>query len=401
MPYKFRVRDSLGKIQEGILDVENRDAASDALAREGLAVLTLEECDEDDDEAPLLSRGISQKDVIYTTSQLAIMVDTGITLSSALESLLKQEANLRLKAVLTELKSRVEAGEDFSVALARFPKHFDKTFVALVKASEQTGTLGDMLERIANYMRSDLETRGKVKAALAYPGVMLGVAIGVTAFLLTYVMPKFTPLFQKRGTKLPTPTVVLMALSESIINYWYVWLGVGVALLIGFLYFRTTELGRRTIDWIKINFPIIGGMVRKVIISRCIKTLGTMVKSGVSMLDALKLTAEVSGNTYYREAWLGVVDQVTEGRKICDALNGSTLFPSTLVQMISSGEETGRLDDVLQKVSSFYDRELELHIKTTTSLIEPCMIVIMGFVVGGIAMSLLLPIFQLSRPDKH
>jgi type IV pilus assembly protein PilC len=213
-------------------------------------------------------------------------------------------------------------------------------------------------------------------------------------------MPKFTPLFQKRGTKLPTPTIVLMALSDSILNYWYVWLGTIVALIIGFLYFRRTELGRRTIDWIKINFPVTGGMVRKVIISRSIKTLGTMVRSGVSVLEALRLTAEVSGNIYYRQAWLHVVEQVTEGRKICDALQGNALFPGTLVQMISSGEETGRLDDVLQKVSGFYDRELELHIKTTTSLIEPVMIVLMGFVVGGIAMSLLLPIFQLSRPMK-
>jgi type IV pilus assembly protein PilC len=399
MSYKFRARDNLGKIHEGTLDVDDRDAAAQSLAREGLAVLTLDEAD--DDDSPLFSRGISQKDVIYTTSQLAIMVDTGITISSALENLLRQETNPRLKVVLDDLKSRVEAGEDFSDALARFPRYFDKTFVALVKASEQTGTLGEMLDRIANYLRSDLETRGKVKAALAYPGVMLAVAIGVTAFLLVYIMPKFTPLFQKRGTKLPTPTLILMALSDSMLQHWYVWLGAIVAIVVGFLYFRATDVGRRAIDWVKINFPVIGGMVRKVIISRSIKTLGTMLKSGVSVLEALKLTAEVSGNCFYREAWLKVVDQVTEGRKICEALEGDPLFPGTLVQMISSGEETGQLDVVLHKVSGFYDRDLELHIKTTTSLIEPVMIVLMGFVVGGIAMSLLLPIFQLSRPMKH
>jgi type IV pilus assembly protein PilC len=399
MSYRFRARDRLGKIQEGTLDVDDRDEASESLARDGLSVLTLEESD--DDEMPLISRGVSQKEVIYTASQLAIMVDTGITLSSALESLRRQEGNPRLKAVLSELKSHVEAGEDFSVALARFPRYFDKTFVALVQASEQTGALGQMLERISNYLRTDLDTRGKVKAALAYPGIMLCVAIGVTAFLLTYVMPKFTPLFQKRGMKLPPPTIVLMALSESILNYWYVWLGTIVSLVVFLLYFRTTDTGRRTIDWLKINVPVIGGMIRKVIISRSIRTLGTMVQSGVSMLEALRLTADVSGNIFYREAWLQVVDQVTEGRKICDALEGNPLFPTTLVQMISSGEETGRLDEVLDKVSGFYDRELELHIKTTTSLIEPVMIVIMGFVVGGIAMSLLLPIFQLSRPMKH
>lgn len=399
MSYKFRARDRLGKIQEGTLDVEDRDEAAESLSREGLAVLTLEQTD--DDDAPLLSRGVSQKDVIYTASQLAIMVDTGINLSVAIENLRRQETNLRLKSMLGEIKSHVEAGEDFSTALARFPKHFDKTFVALVKASEQTGTLGPMLERISNYLRSDLETRGKVKAALAYPGIMLCVAIGVTAFLLTYVMPKFTPLFQKRGMKLPTPTIVLMALSDSIINHWYIWLASLIALVVGFLYFRTTDMGRRGLDWLKINLPVTGTMIRKVIISRSIRTLGTMVKSGVSMLEALKLTAEVSGNVFYREAWLGVVSQVTDGRKICDALEGNPLFPGTLVQMISSGEETGRLDEVLEKVSSFYDRELELHIKTTTSMIEPVMIVVMGFVVGGIAMSLLLPIFQLSRPMKH
>ena len=399
MSYKFRARDRLGKIQEGTLDVEDRDAAADSLSREGLAVLTLEEAD--DDDPPLLSRGVSQKDVIYTASQLAIMVDTGINLSVAIENLRRQETNPRLKTMLGELKSHVEAGEDFSTALARFPKYFDKTFVALVKASEQTGTLGQMLERISNYLRSDLETRGKVKAALAYPGIMLCVAIGVTAFLLTYVMPKFTPLFQRRGMKLPTPTIVLMALSDSIINYWYIWLASLVALVVAFFYFRTTGMGRRALDWLKISFPVTGTMIRKVIISRSIRTLGTMVKSGVSMLEALKLTADVSGNVFYREAWLGVVDQVTDGRKICDALEGNPLFPGTLVQMISSGEETGRLDEVLEKVSSFYDRELELHIKTTTSMIEPVMIVVMGFVVGGIAMSLLLPIFQLSRPVKH
>lgn len=398
MSFRFKVRDRLGKVQEGVLDADDRETAVDSLEREGLAVLTLEE---DDDDGPLLSRGISQKDVIYTTSQLAIMVDTGITLSSALESLMRQETNAKLKAVLGDLKSRVEAGEDFSAALARHPKHFDPTFIALVRASEQTGSLGEMLDRISNYLRGDLETRGKVKAALAYPAIMLAVAVGVTAFLLTYVMPKFIPIFEQRKVKLPVPTVVLIALSKGMLEYWYLWLMGIAALVAGFLYFRRTTAGRRTIDWLKINIPVIGPMIRKVIISRSIRTLGTMVKSGVSMLEALKLTSEVSGNVHYQEAWAGVIEQVTEGRRICDSLEGNPLFPGTLVQMISSGEETGKLDEVLEKVSTYYDRDLELSIKTTTSLIEPVMIVLMGFVVGGIAMALLLPIFQLSRPTRH
>jgi type IV pilus assembly protein PilC len=399
MSFRFKARDRLGKVQEGVLNAEDRETAVDSLERDGLAVLTLEEAD--DEDGPLLARGISRKDVIYTTSQLAIMVDTGITLSSALESLMRQETNVRLKAVLSDLKSRVEAGEDFSAALARHPKHFDPTFIALVRASEQTGSLGEMLDRISNYLRGDLETRGKVKAALAYPAIMLAVAVGVTAFLLTYVMPKFIPIFEQRKVKLPLPTTVLIALSKGMLGYWYLWLLGLAALVVGFLYFRRTATGRRAIDWLKINIPVIGPMIRKVVISRSIRTLGTMVKSGVSMLESLKLTSEVSGNVYYQEAWTNVIEQVTEGRRICDAIEGNSLFPSTLIQMISSGEETGKLDEVLEKVSTYYDRDLELSIKTTTSLIEPVMIVMMGFVVGGIAMALLLPIFQLSRPTRH
>ena len=258
-----------------------------------------------------------------------------------------------------------------------------------------------MLERISGYLRGDLETRSKVKAALAYPGIMLAVAIGVTTFLITYVMPKFTPIFEQRKVKLPIPTIVLMWLSKAILGYWYLWL-IGIAALIGgFWYFRRTAVGRRTLDYVKLHVPILGPMIRKMVLSRSIRTLGTMVRSGVSMLEALKLTADVCGNTYYRNSWLQVIEQVTEGRRIAESLEGNSLFPSTLVQMIASGEETGRLDDVLEKVSTYYDRDLELSIKTTVSLMEPIMIVCMGFVVGGIAMALLLPIFQLSRPNRH
>lgn len=357
--------------------------------------------EEIDDDAPLFSRGISHKEVIYTANQLAIMVETGITLSTALASLAEQEPNLELKRVLNDLKRGVEEGEDFSVALARHPRYFDRTFIALVRSSEQTGALGEMLERIAAYLRNDLETRGKVKAALAYPGVMMGVAIAVTIFLLTYVMPKFMPIFKGKGIKLPTPTVILIAMSESMLTYWYLWLIGLVASVVAFLYFRATPFGKQTLDLVKINLPILGPMFRKMVLSRSIRTLATMIQSGVTVLEALKLTSEVAGNHYFEKAWLHVVDEVTQGKKICDSLRGNELFPPTLVQMISSGEDTGQLAEVLLKVSAYYDRELELSIKTTTSLIEPIMIVVMGFIVGGIAMSLLLPIFQLSKPTKH
>jgi len=396
MTYQYRVRDPLGNVHSGVIEAPNPEDASQQLRRDGFQVLELEE-DSGEGFAALMGRRVSKQDVIYATSQLAIMVDTGITLSNALEGIVQQEENPALRKVLRELKDAVEAGEDFSSALARHPKLFDKTYVSLVKASEATGTLGPMLDRIAGYLRREVETRGKVRAAMAYPSVMMVLAIGVTIFLLTYILPKFTPLFKARGTELPTPTLIMMATSHVIVDYWYFWLAGLVLAIAGYVLARRSESGRRLLDLAKINLPILGPMFRKVIISRSVRTLGTMLASGVPMLDAIRLCGEVSGNYHYERSWQNVRDQVTAGKRICQVLAGNPLFPPVLVQMIASGEETGKLDCVLERVSTYYDHEVETAIKTATSLIEPIMIGIMGVIVGGIGLALLLPIFSLSR----
>ncbi|HZZ28608.1 MAG TPA: type II secretion system F family protein [Pirellulales bacterium] len=351
-----------------------------------------------EDLGGLFPRRIRKYDLIYVTNQLAIMVDTGITLSVALGSIAEQEQNPSLRSVLNDLKRSVEAGEDFSAALARYPKVFDKTYVSLVKASEASGKLGEMLNRVSIYLRKEVETRSKVRAAMAYPAVMMVVATAVTIFLLTYILPKFAPIFQSRGKSLPGPTKLMMGASEMLINYWYLWLMGAISLVAGFFYGKRTEPGRQVWDWVRINTPIVGPMSRKVAISRSIRTLGTMIASGVSMLDAIRLSGDVTGNYYYEKLWSRVLDQVTAGKRICETLRGDPLFPAMLVQMIASGEETGKLDEVLERVSVYYDQEVETSLKTVTSLIEPIMITGMGFVVGGIGLSLLMPIFSLSRP---
>lgn len=351
----------------------------------------------DEDELDLFPRPIRRTDIIYMTNQLAVMVDTGISLSVALAGMAEQESNPRLRSLLRDLQCRVESGEDFSTALSQYPQYFDPTMIALVKSSERTGSLGGMLDQVAVYLRKDLENRSKVKAALAYPAVMLVLAIAVTIFLLTYVMPKLMPIFERRSVRLPTPTRFLMATSSSLRDHWAIW-GLGVAAtVVGTYCGSRTPNGRRILDGLRIHAPIVGPMMRKVIISRCLRTLGTMVRGGVSMLDSIRMTAQVAGNCYYEQAWLTVLDQITNGRRISEALRESTLFPKTMVQMIGSGEETGKLDYVLQKVSVYYDAEVEVSLKTTTSMLEPLMVTVMGVVVGGIGLSLLLPIFSLSR----
>jgi type IV pilus assembly protein PilC len=395
MMFEFKARDLLGKLHEGTVEAANREEAMTKLRRDGYSVLDLEE---ESSGLELLPARVRPTEIIYVTSQLAVMVDTGITLSAALLSIAQQETNRRLREVLLDLKNQVEAGEDFSTALARFPQYFDKTYIALIKASEHTGTLGQMLDTVADYQRKQLETRQKIRAAMAYPAVMLCLAIGVTIFLLTYVMPKFQPLFQRKGIKLPIMTRILTTASHVLIDYWYLWAAAAVILAATYFIARRTEQGRRILDWLKITFPVLGALNRKVILSRSIRTLGTMVAAGVSMLDCIRLAAEVSGNYYYEQIWLGVLDKITQGNRIADSLAGNPLFPPTLVQMINSGEETAKLDTVLAKVSAYYDREVETSIKATTSLIEPLLIVVMGVIVGSIALGLLLPIFSLSKP---
>jgi len=395
MEYRYRVRDPLGKVHEGTIEAASLEDASQQLRRDGFRVLQLDEAETEG--LALFGPRVSKRDIIYVTSQLAVMVDTGITLSSALGSIIEQETNPGLRKVLSDIQAAVEAGEDFSTALGRYPKLFDKTYRALVKAAEATGSLGPMLDRLAGYMRSEVETRAKVRAALAYPTVMLLLACGVTVFLLTYILPKFMPLFESKHVDLPTPTVVMMAVSDVLLKYWYWWLAGLVVLVVGFLYGRRTETGRRWLDWAKINAPILGPMFRKVTISRSIRALGTMIGSGVPILEAVRLAAEVSGNCHYEHIWRQVADELTAGKRICDVLRQSPLFPPALVQMIGAGEETARLDTVLEKVSDYYDREVETAVKATTSLIEPIMIGVMGVVVGTIGLSVLLPIFSLSR----
>jgi len=391
--FEYTARDPLGKLLQGTLEASSREDAMQHLRRDGFEVVQLE----DGDSGGLFPRRIKRGEIIDFTTQLALMVDTGINLAEALESLAEQEENPTLRTLMRDLKLAVEGGEDFSAALQRHPKYFDRTYISLVQASEETGLLARMLDRIADYMQRESDTRRRVRGAMAYPAVMMVIAIGVTIFLLTYVLPKFQPLFDARGTSLPRLTIFLMHASDAVLGYWYLWLTGLLALVIGFLCGKRTEQGKLAIDWLKIHAPIIGPVFRKVVVSRSIRTLATLLAGGVSMLDALRLSAHVSGNCFYEAMWLRVIDEVTTGSRVCDALAGDPLMPPTVVQMISSGEETGKLDQVLERLSGHFDREVDSAIKTATSLIEPLMITGMGVVVGAIAMGLLMPIFTLSR----
>ena len=354
--------------------------------------------DEDVDLEDLQSARVRKRDLLATLQQIAILAEAGVNLAAALQATIEEEKNATMRSILRQIKMEIESGQDFSSALSHYPRVFSNTVVALAKAGEKTGALGTMLRRAAGYLQAEYETTAKIRSAMIYPCIMLVMAVGVTVFLLTFVLPRFIPVFESRHVALPKITVITLATSEFLRTYWRLFLAVigGFFLSVGIV--RRSQKGREQLDRIKLALPILGPIFRRIAISRSVRTLSTVLYAGVPILDSLELAAAIANNVVIERAWLTVRDGLVEGRRICDCMKTDELFPRTLVQMVAAGEETGKLDQVLDKVAEFYERELEVAIKTATSLIEPAMIVAMGFVVGTIGLSLLLPIFSLSRP---
>ena len=398
MQFEYLARDSSGKMQSGVVSADSSADASRKLRQDGLFTLSITETRAvtRSKAGSLFARRISRSDVVYLTSQLAVMVDAGIPVASAIGGLAKQSENPSMKSMLEQIQQDVEGGIDFSVALAKFPRCFDGVYVNLVKAGEVSGLLGALLERIALQMRSDLEQRQKVRGALMYPGVMMAMCLGACAFLLTFVLPKISPMFVARGIELPTPTLVMLAASHILTHYWWACLIGGVGLIGFWWYARQQWWGQLAYDWAILQVPVLGPLMRKAILARTTRTFAAMLNAGVPVLDGIQLCAAVSENIFYERAWKDLADQVMTGRQIHEVLESNPLFPKTLVQMIGSGEQTGKLGMVLGRVGNYYDSEVGIAIKSATSLLEPIMVAGMGVIIGGLALAMLLPIFKLS-----
>jgi type IV pilus assembly protein PilC len=329
--------------------------------------------------------------------QLSVMVDTGVPLSEALTGLSEQSVSEQFAAVLKSIVQEVTAGKDFSSTLEKYPRAFPRYYVSLVRASEISGTMGPMLRKLSEYLLNQRETAKRVKGALIYPAFMFLMSIGVTIFLLTAVLPKFTAIFASRKAALPLPTQMLMAISHSLMYYWYAWIG-GAALLVTLVWLLLrTEAGQRGFDWLKLNLPIFGPMFHKLYLSRSLSTMGTMITAGVQMLDSLSIVRDVAANRFYAELWTEVHDRVQNGQQLSEPLLKSPLVPKSVAQMITSGEKTGELPNVLNRISAYMEEDLRTAIKTATQFIEPVMIGMMGILIGGVAIAMLMPILTISR----
>jgi type IV pilus assembly protein PilC len=340
--------------------------------------------------------GPSNKDILSFTNQISVMVRAGMSLTDSLGAIAEQQQNRKFKAVITDLRNKIEEGRSFSQALAGHPEVFSNLYINMVASAEISGALSGMLQKLAEYLDADAETRSQIKGAMVYPIIIAVMAVAVTIFLLTFVLPRFTMIFAGKEHLLPGSTKLLMASSAFLRNCWFYIVPVVGAVIWGFLYFIGTNIGRLWWDKTKLVLPLIKTLCRSLYITRGLHTMGVLTSAGVPILDTISITAQISGNVLYKNMWLGVYEEVRQGKKIASSLSRYNLMPSNVVQMIRSGEDSGTMSDVLRDVSNFYARELKTVIKTTISMIEPIMIVLMGILVGFIAMSIILPIFKMS-----
>ncbi len=402
--YRFQARLASGQVQAGILTAESASTAAATLRNQGHHVLSMVPVQSNASQiggrlVKVLnySSGPSQKDVLDFTTQLAVMVRAGISLRASLEGISEQMSNPKFRKILLAIKSDVESGKQFSEAIAKYPKQFGPLYQNMVRASEMSGSFAQMLDRIAAYIAQQLETKKMVIGASIYPAIIGGMAISVTVFLLTFVLPKFAGVFKGKEAVLPWPTKFLMGLSEWMVSYWYVIVGIVALTITALALFLKTDIGRLWLDKTKLTVPLFARMFRSLYVSRSLHTMGELLNAGVPMLDTLAITGDISGNLLYKKLWRNVYAAVKQGKKVQSQLVRSTLLPKSVVQMVGAGEESGRLGEVLEEISVYYQKALRDAIKAVTSMIEPIMIIIMGGIVGFIAMAIILPIFKMSN----
>ncbi|MDD5154200.1 MAG: type II secretion system F family protein [Desulfovibrionales bacterium] len=339
---------------------------------------------------------VTQKDLVIFTRQLSTMIDAGLPLIQGLDILAKQQINKTFRDVLTDIKTNVETGSTFADSLARHDKIFDSLFSKMVAAGELGGIMDVILNRLAMYMEKVMKLKKKVKSALTYPLVVLCIAVLVVAIILIFVIPVFQKMFADFGQALPVPTQIVINLSDFFKKNIIFMIAGLIAFVFAFRRFYSTAKGRKLVDSLVLRLPVFGPLVRKVAVAKFTRTLGTLISSGVPILDSLNIVAGTAGNKIIEEAILKVRVNISEGRPIAEPLMETGVFPNMVVQMITVGETTGALDAMLGKIADFYDDEVDAAVDALTSMIEPFMMVFLGGTIGGLVIAMYLPIFKMA-----
>jgi type IV pilus assembly protein PilC len=345
-------------------------------------------------------------DLILFTTQLAIMLDSGVILSDALDAIAEQAADPRFKAVILDLSERVKSGDTFSKALSYYPHTFHSMFISMVKASEASGKMVEMLTVLTGYLNFEADTRKQIRSALTYPIIMVLMAIAATGTLMFFVLPRFMRIYASRGAALPKLTQMLVGVSKVLGNG-EAMAGIVTTIIVGgslLWYWARTPGGRRVLDNVKIHTPVLGTMFVDMVVTRSMRIMATMVNTGVRLLDAIRVVEGAVDNYYFQRLWFQVDEKIQDGYQLSEAIliaEGSHLISPGIIQMLRAGEKSGRLGEVCDKVSIFYQKQLETSIRNVMTLIEPLMIGVLGVIIGTIAIALLLPVFRVSSVIAH
>ena len=400
LTFTYQARDASGKMEDGEIQAEDETAASLALGKRDLTIVALQSSAGRKVRVKHVSGRVKMQDLVAFTRQLATMMDAGLPLVQALTSLAEQSSSKPFKAVLKQVTEQVEQGQAFSQALGQHPKVFNEIYISLVQAGEAGGLLAEILDRLATEQEASARLKRKVKSAMTYPGIVTCIAISISLFLILKIVPLFATIFKDLGSNLPLPTQILLKISGTLQHYFLaVAITVG-AMVYAFLKLKKTHWGSQHWDRLALQLPVAGPLAKKVTLTRFARTFASLTHSGVPILQTLKIAGCSTGNSVYEIAAAGMIESIEKGDSLAVAMAQYPIFPPMMVRMVSAGEQTGRVDSMLEKLAEFYNEEVETTLAGLTSLIEPLLIVFIGVVVGSIVICMFLPIFRMSDAIK-
>jgi type IV pilus assembly protein PilC len=400
MEFVWEARARTGELRKGTMEAENPAAVESRLKQQQLTPVKVKK--KATEFNITLGSGVNSKEIVVFTRQFATMIDAGLPLVQCLEILANQQENKIFQAALRDIKTHVEGGATFSDALRRHPKIFDELYSNLVQAGEVGGILDTILNRLSVYIEKNVKLVRQVRGALVYPATVFVIAIGVMAILLTFVIPAFENMFKEFGGKegLPKITQIMVEISHGFVGYFpFVVIG-AVGVSVGFNYTYRQPAGKKFFHRLLLQIPLIGPVMRKIAVARFTRTLGTLLQSGVPILDALEIVAKTAGNVIVTEGIMYARAKISEGKNMAEPLQETKVFPSMVVQMIAVGEQTGALDQMLNKIADFYEEEVDVAVSALTAMLEPIMMVVIGGMVGVALVSMYLPIFSLAGNIK-
>lgn len=383
-----------GSTKRGEIEAADKASATNILKRQRIAPTMLKAKSK---ELTFLKKGIKTREVVIFTRQFSTMINAGLPLVQCLDILASQQPNPTFKVVLTQIKQDVEAGSTFADALSKHPKVFDSLYCNLVGAGEIGGVLDTVLNRLAVYMEKNENLKNKIKGAMTYPIIVLCVAFGVVAVLMIFVIPTFQDMFNQFGSALPAPTQFVVNLSWFFRKFWWAMIATIAAFIVAFKWIRTQEAGRYQTDKLALRLPVFGPLLKKVAVAKFTRTLGTMISSGVPIMDGLDITSRTAGNVIIEQAIKAVRTAISEGKTMSEPLEQTGIFPGMVVQMIAVGEATGAMDQMLGKIADFYDEEVDVAVEALTSALEPMLMVFLGGIVGFVVVAMYLPIFKMAQ----